>query len=219
VKVKDLIAAIPENRFQYVVGEVVPELGLYFVSIPQASGGENSKVLAYNYNTDAWAIFTHPLNESPAFLTQHFASGERRELRASLYDGHLYRYNDEETVGGLTDFGTNIPCRILFKKHTFNNMGRRSAVRRVYLQATTVPGTATLKVFRDDKTVPSSSKSISLYKPVNDATDWKAFNTSTLGDPGSTQQVEFTYSGKERLDLAGYGIEAELLQRPATRAS
>lgn len=201
-KVRKLLDRVPDAQKPYVSADIYPAKSLYLVTLPLDSSTNNKAVLAYNYKTDSWWPFDHP-TDAPSFIAQLFDTNYGQKLYATFYDGHLYQY-----LSGTTDYGNAINARLKTKEWGFGKEGLFKALRRIFLNCSTVPRNITLRVFSAG-TELRASRTVSLYQGKN----WKLYNFSTLGNPEATVQLGLEYSGEDQIEIDALAIEVTQFMR------
>jgi hypothetical protein len=210
-KIADILADVPDDYEEYVIGAVYPQKNWYVLSVP-TSEGNNSKVLVYNYKYGTWTVFTHP-SDAPQFLGDFFTTDYGHVLYGTFYDGHIYHYNDE-TYG--SDWGTAIDAVFRTKRDGFQMPGYRKFFKEVWLLVPDVSGgTIGLKVYRDDVAAAVVDRTASLDYP-NSA--WKVYKVQSSRYPGSTLDLEVTYSGADQINVDQIHFEVGLLPRRPMKA-
>jgi len=206
-RISSILAEIPDELEEYVVAATFPKLNWYVMSVPQTGYTTNRKVLVYDYKKSSWTVFDHP-SDAPQFITDFFNSNYGHLLYSTLYDGHIYHYNDDTYP---TDFGTQIEASFTTKADDFNLPGYRKYMDELWLLAPRVQGTHTLKleVLQDEGEI-SATRNVSLDVP--DA-DWKAYKLPTMGRPGTKLQTRVTYTGNDRIDVDQLHFEVGTTQR------
>lgn len=207
IKLRDTLDAIPDSMAKNVVAAVFPSLSWYVASVPQDETGTNSKVLVYNYKTDAWTIFDHP-SMAPLVLSDYFDENLEQILYASFSDGHIYHYND---VTYNSDFGTAIDAHWVGRADSFGAPGYRKFFNEVWLQVPQVTNrNITLEAYYDEATSPSYSRTASL--DVSNSA-WKAYKFPTNGRPATLMRLGVRYSGDTPIVLEGVHMSVGLLAR------
>lgn len=204
IKVKRLLESIPDDLQEQVCAETFPTLSQYVLTVPQTGYSQNRKVAVYNYRTDAWSFYTHP-GAAPSYLAEFFDASYGRALYGCQYDGYLYHLYQK---GQGTDYGTPVAASLLTRREDGGTIFAKS-VRRVNLLCSSAAEEITLSLYRDGRSVPSASRSVSL----NVDSEWKPINLSTLRDPGSTVQLGIEYNGTTEIELEAVELEVDLVER------
>lgn len=182
-KIKSIIEAIPEKHWELVQGFIYPKLGWYVASVPDESG-ENVKELVFNYNTGVWEVFTHDFagqGKGFSYAGEFVVDDQKREMYATYYDNHLYRYHD-----GGTDAGTPIVCRRRTKEYGFDQNGILKALRKLHLLVGPIDESLTIRVFKDRASSAVKTKTVSL----SGGRPWKRTGLNNLRKPGNTVSFE-----------------------------
>lgn len=215
IKLRDTLDAIPDSMAHKVVAAIFPALSWYIAAVPQDESGYNSKVLVYNYKTDAWAVFntvpgfeTQLTSIAPQFMSDFFDENLEQVIYCTLYDGHIYQYNDP-TVG--TDDGTAIYANWVGKAEDYGAAGYRKFFNEVWINCPQVSGeTIQLSCYNDEETVPWYSRYASLDVS---GSAWKPFKFATNGKPGTQMRLGISYTGEQAIDIEGIHARVGVLGR------
>ena len=211
-QVKPLLEAIPDELEEYVVGGVFPSRNWYVLSIPQAAGANNSKVVVYNYKYNTWTVFTHP-SDAPQFLQDFFTESYGHVLYSTFYDGHLYHYADDDYT---SDFGNDIVATLTTKADDFGHPSYPKYLTELRLLIPQVNGETILIEVLGGSGSAISSRSGSLDITGD---DWKYYKLHTAGAPQSKLQTRLTYSGAPMIDLDQIHFVAGMVNRTMRRLS
>jgi hypothetical protein len=198
VKIRQLLAAIPDAMKEKVVGAVVPSQSLYILTVSQGDMAENELLLLYNYKTDVWA--TAQLPDGVAFLGDFFDSDFGQVLYGASYDGHVYQLL---APGATDDYGSPIVATYRGKGLGMERPTFMKAVHRIQGLVTSAPEVITARIYNDGGTSPVAQRTVSL----NTAHRWKRISLSTFGRPSPMIQAELEYSGSTQIELGGVAIE------------
>jgi hypothetical protein len=194
-RIQATLDSIPESQKSDVVGETVPGLGWYVLSVPTSSG---RKVIVYDYVASAFQVFP----DGPKTLARLFGADESETVYAAFDDPDFSLY---EYLSGNTDDGTPITATLRTK--AYGRQGQHAITRRVSIHCPATNGTATVKVYHDGTLVATRS-GVSLNKA-----EPKRVTVAASGRPGSVIQAEIIYSGTARLQIDRLQIEGVDIRR------
>lgn len=213
-QIRDILDDIPEDRKEYLVAAVLPELNWYACVVPQTTGP--SKVIVWDWVNESWSVFTHPY--SPVFLGDFFNSAGTASLYACVEDDdRVYAYN---SGGYFFDFypGQHYDGIIRSKAFDGGRPGFEVAVHRASLQLAdtpldytyvTEPDQVDLRLYRNLSLTPCASRSISLYRPADGP--WHRYTLGQgRGRRGQMIQVELRYATARALIVEGIQLEGTL---------
>lgn len=208
-QIRKLLDKVPDSRKEFVTAEVYEEDSLYIASLPQSdTGSDNNRVMVvYNYKDGIWMVWDQNAQDTPSQLGSVFDADYGKHIYATYYSGHLYEF-----LSGNVDqrAGAEGPIKAILKTKLISAQnGLAHALQRLWVSATNLNRTLTIQVFRDGKTSPSQSRSVSLS-----GDGWKLYHLNNLGDPGQTVQVGLEYTGLDELELDGLALELINVFRP-----
>lgn len=207
IKLRETLDAIPDSMADRVVAAVFPALSWYVASVPQDETGTNSKVLVYNYKTDAWTIFDHP-TVAPSVLSDFFDENLQQILYATFSDGNIYQYNDPSYY---SDFGNTYESEWVGRADDFGMPGYRKFFNEIWLNCPSVSGGHVgLECYYDEDDTPSYSRVASI-DVANSA--WKPYKFPTSGHPATQMRLGITYSGATAWSLDGIHMVVGLSPR------
>jgi hypothetical protein len=246
-KIDDLLATVPDELEEYIVGAIFPAKNWYVLAIPstdytvpsgdsylvapdpavQVDTDNNYYILIYDYKYGTWTVFKHYLN-APQFLVDFFDTNYGHLLYGTFYDGHIYQYSDEDY--GYDDYSLTNPswaeqrragdivARLRTKRDDFGYPGYRKFFKEIWaLIPNSSTGSIQIEVFKDNDASAILDRTASLNF-ANNASAWKAWVASTYGTPGSAMDMRLTYTGPTILDLDALHFEVGLLARRPMRA-
>ena len=194
-RIQTTLDSIPEAQKSDVVGETVPGLGWYVLSVPTSSG---RKVIVYDYVASAFQVFP----DGPKTLARLFGADESETVYAAFSDPDFSLY---EYLSGNTDDGD--PITATLKTKAFGRQGYHAITRRVSIHCPATNGTATVKVYHDGVLVANRS-GVSMNKA-----EPKRVTVASNTRPGSLIQVEIIYAGTARLRIDRLQIEGMDIRR------
>lgn len=205
LRIRETLDQIPEAYKTTVRSALLPRLSLYLLAVPLDAATAPSHIIAYNYKTDAWDI-VEP-SQAPLFFGRYFDADYDEVLYGAFPDGCIY-----EMESGLTDNGTAITAIAKTKSLDYGLGPGQKSIRTVGVNTPAVAGgSLTVRVYNDEKAVAFKTRTgLSLARA-----GWKRFNIGTLGQPASTHQVEFEYSGSPELEI--HEVEIEGITFPARK--
>ena len=210
IKLRDTLDAIPDSMAHKVTAAIFPSLSWYVACVPQDESGYNSKVLVYNYKTDAWTIFDHTVNSTyaPQFLSDMYDENLEQVLYATFYDGNVYQYADSTYN---YDNGNAFTAEWVGRAEDYGKPGARKFFNEAWINVNQVSGgQITLESFNDEDTTATYSRVASL--DVADSA-WKTFKFPTNGAPGSQLRFGFYYDDPAPITVEGIHLKVGLLDR------
>lgn len=194
-RVRTTLDSIPESQKSDVVGETIPSLGLYCLSVPTSSG---RKLIVYDY---VRGVFPGVFPGAPKTMAR-LLFGDQAEAVYVAYgdDFSLYEY-----LSGQTDDGAAITSKLRTKNFGYENQNVYKVTRKVNVLTPATNATCTLRVYHDGTLVWSRTG-----LPLRRA-GWKRFAVNTSGQPGTFVQAELEYAGLPQFRVERMQIEGVLL--------
>lgn len=205
VKLKAVIEGLDAEAARDAVATIFPSLGWYVLVIPGFAQ------LIYNYRTDVWT--TAPTAVDIQTMGDFFDENFIQEIFVADDQGHVYHFNDIDY--GFDDSDSVLGIDIT-ATGTMRAIGSEAAtmhfVERCAILADQVAEQITLEVLGEG--TPLKTRTVSLdYAPR-----WKVYNLSTRHQAQSLTQLRFTYEGETAIELEGFALDVQALNRPTMRA-
>jgi hypothetical protein len=204
VKLRDIINEMSGNDASSAVATMYPTLGWYVLAFSGAT-------LIYNYRTDVWAEVT-TASEIRA-IGDFFDTGRIQEIYVTDESGHIYRFHD--TDYGYDDSSVSLGNAItaLFDSRAFGaEAATKHVVERVSLLAPRYSETVFMSILSEGVSIKGRTVSLD-YEPR-----WKLYNLSTRHQAKSQSQFRVAYNGQTAIELEGFALDIEPLDRPSMLA-
>lgn len=205
VKLKNIIENLDADAARDAVATVFPALGWYVLMIP------GFYQLIYNYRTDVWALVSTAADIYT--MGDFYTTDLIQEIYAADDQGHVYRFNDvnygyddsDDTMGiAISATGT---MRAIGSEATTAHF-----VERCGVLAERVAEDITLEILSEGVTLKSRTVSLN-YDPR-----WKLYSLSTRHQAKSQTQLRFSYEGEHDIEIEGFALDVQALNRPTMRA-
>lgn len=205
VKLKNIIEQLDAEAARDAVATIFPSLGWYVLMIPGFAQ------LIYNYRTDVWA--TVMTASDIQTMGDFFDPDLVQEIFVADDQGHVYRFNDVNYGFDDSDdtLGINISAFAVFRA-----VGAEATtmhiVERVGVLTAQVAEQITLSILSEDEEIKSRTVSLD-YSPR-----WKVYNLSTRHQAKSQTQLSVLYEGETAVELEGFVLDVQAINRPSMRA-
>jgi len=187
---------------QDAVAAILPEFGWYVLAIP----GHGQFI--YNYRTNVWAEM--PTAETIQTIADFYSEDFAHQLNVADDDGHLYRFHDISYGADDTPAALGGVITAEFDSRAFESTpATKHVVERVALLCPQYAETVTLAIVSEGVVV--KSRTVSLDREPR----WKLYNLSTRHQAKSQSQLRLTYTGVARVELEGFALDLEPINRPS----
>jgi hypothetical protein len=206
VKLRTLIEGMDDVAASDAVATIFPTLGWYVLSIPGYAQ------LIYNYRTDVWAPV--PTLENIQAVGDFFDLNRAQDIYVADASGWVYRFHD--TTYGYDDTATAMGGAIAasFDSRAFGaEAATKHVVERAALLCARYSEQITLAIISEGVSLKSRTVSLG-YEPR-----WKPYNLSTRHAAKSQSQLRVTYTGATAIELEGFALDIEPLDRPTMLAA
>ena len=167
--------------------------------------------LIYNYRTDVWA--TVDTAEDIQAIGDFFDTDLAQNMSVADDDGHVYHFHD--TAYGYDDSSATLGAAISssFISRPFGGeAATKHFVERVSLLCDQYTESITLAMLSEGTSLKSRTVSLD-YDPR-----WKVYSLSTRHAAKSQTQLQVTYTGATAIELEGFAVDAQPLNRPTMMA-
>lgn len=211
VHVRTMVNSITAANYNRVIGAVDASRGWYIAGVPASGSSVVNRILIYDFKNDSWAIFTYAAGVGAPVAFGDFAdASEKRVLycATSAVTGIVFEFNS-----GNSDDGSDIAYLARTKSFGFAPEDSMKAVLTAEVLISTTTPVADLQCVlrRDDQAAAQSTISVSTEGQYM----WKRFGVSNIRNPGNYHDVELSYSGQARFNIAGIGLTVVDLKRIA----
>jgi hypothetical protein len=206
IKLEEILASATAAQLSSAFAAVLPALNWYCLVIPGVAE------LAYNYKTNAWCELSTLSGIS--FMAEHFNDDYLKELYTTDDSGNLYRFNDVSYNYDDDDssLGNAITATFTTKDMGGGEEASVAVMYRVHLLAEQYAENVTLAWQQSDGT-EINSRTVSL----DWAEEWKTYSLSTRRQAKAHTQLKLTYSGATQIEIQGFAVDLDSIDRMATR--
>jgi len=206
-KLEEILKTATAAQLSTSFAAVYPALNWYCLTIPGVAE------LTYNYKTNAWVKMSTLAGIS--FMAEHFDDDYLKQLYTTdtsgnvyLFNDPTYNYDDDDTTIG------NAITAYFITKDMGDKTGEASVavMYRVHLLAEQYAENITLAWQRSDGTeINSRTVSLDYDEP------WKTYSLSTRRQAKAHTRLKVTYTGAAQIELQGFAVDTDSIQRMATR--
>lgn len=200
---------------------------LLLITLPMRAGvldditNPRMVTLVYNYRTNAWSIWEIPHATATLNFMDAILDRFDEPVLWAVVGYHLYTNDDpgwnldeacDSAVGGR-DTPLPITAELLTKDFGSDEAGYFS-VRRLRLLFDPINGETLVRLYKNGRSDSVSeaikTRTLTLSGGVS---DWRHYNLSTIGNPGSTFQMQMVYDDPQPLRLQAFGFDLSKVNR------
>ena len=207
IKLRDVIARFNQGTLANASATILPQLGWYIIAFP----GESAYWI-YNYRTDVWTSYL--IGPTVGFLGDFFDSNQNQSIYL-VQGGSVYHVHDtsyaRDDYGEVT--GQIITGRAITR--VIDTAGGKHIISRVGILSQRYAASIVLAIAGNDlvSDLPKT-RSVSLdYAPR-----WKLYSLSTRHAARAQTQLIVVYQGDPAIELEGWALDVDAIDRPSMLA-
>jgi hypothetical protein len=208
VRLRTMIANMDQTAARDAVATVYPELGWYVLSIPGYAQ------FIYNYITDVWTEVE--TREAIQVFGQSINTAYAQSIYVADDQGHVYHFNDptygyDDSREPVDRANSVITATFDTKAFTTTPAGKH-VVTYVSLLCPQYSELISLAIVSEGVAIKTRSVSLD-YEPR-----WKLYTLSTRHQAKNMSQLRVTYTGRTQIELEGFALDIEPIDRPSMLA-